>query len=74
MCNEYFGVVEGQLKVPFLRGEHSPICQSFRGMEDAMAKDLNAWLCNAYVDVRHLPKSVLDPRFKEVIFYSTFLQ
>lgn len=59
MCNEHFGVFEGNLKLPFIRGEHSPNCQSFRGMEEAMASDLNNWLCNAYIEVRHLPRTVL---------------
>lgn len=68
MCNESFGVVEGKFRLPFLRGEHSPLVQNFRGMEDAMAKDLNSWLCNGYIEVRHLPKSVVDPRFKETDF------
>ena len=51
MCNEHFGVFEGKLKLPFIRGEHSPSCQSFRGMEEAIGSDLNNWLCNAYIEV-----------------------
>jgi hypothetical protein len=51
MCNEHYGLVEGKLKLPVLRGEHSPNCQHFRKMESVITKDLNNWLCNIYIEV-----------------------
>eukprot|EP01041_Mallomonas_annulata_P000103 gene103-145_t len=56
MCNERFGVLEGKFKLPLLRGEHSPSIQHFRRMEGAMGADLSSWLCNVYIEIRHLPR------------------
>lgn len=47
-------LVEGKLRLPMLRGEHSPVFQHFRTMEQTIANDLNNWLCNIYLEVRHL--------------------
>lgn len=65
MCNEHFGFVNGRLKLPVMRGEHSVNCQHYRKMEEAMSTDLNNWLCNVYIEVRPLPPAVLT-RYMDV--------
>ena len=52
MCNEEMNVAEGKLKLPLLRGQHTPRMAGFRQMEKAIATDLDNWLCNIYLDVR----------------------
>ena len=59
MCNEHFGLVKGRLKLPIIRGDHSPNCDSYLDMEKAMSKDLNSWLCNMYLEIRALPIETL---------------
>lgn len=58
MCNEHLGVVNGKFRLPFLRGEMSPELEHFSGVEKAMAHDLNTWMCNGYIEIRHLPKDI----------------
>lgn len=55
LCSEHFCVPQGRFKLPFLRGCHSPQLQSYRDMEEAVARDLGAWLCNGYVELRLFP-------------------
>ena len=55
LCSEHFSVPQGRFKLPFLRGCHSPLVQSYRDMEEAVARDLGAWLCNGYVELRLFP-------------------
>jgi hypothetical protein len=59
MCTPYFSVVEGKFKLPILRGEHSPAVQHYKAIEETIGNDLNSWLCNIYVEVKHLPKTAL---------------
>lgn len=54
MSFESMSIIEGKIKLPLLRGEHSPAVQHFSKMEKLMASDLNNWLCNMYVEVRHM--------------------
>ncbi len=54
MSFENMSLVEGKLKLPMLRGEHSPSVRHFKAMEHLMADDLSNWLCNVYVEVRTL--------------------
>lgn len=54
MAYETMSLIEGKLKLPFLQGEHSPAIQHFRDMEVSMASNLNNWLCNGYMEVRHM--------------------
>lgn len=61
MCNEHMGLIEGKFKLPILRGEHSPATQHYRTMEQAIAHDLQNWLCNIYFEVRRLPLVAVDP-------------
>lgn len=59
LCSPQFAVVEGKFKIPLIRGEHSPVYQHYRTIENAINEDLNSWLCNIYLEIRHLPKSML---------------
>ena len=52
--------MEGKFKLPILRGEHSPAIQHYKTIEEIIGNDLNSWLCNVYVEVKHLPKSSMD--------------
>lgn len=52
MAFESMSLIEGKLKLPILKGEHGPHIQHFKSMEYAMAKDLDVWLCNVYLEVR----------------------
>ena len=54
MCNEHFAVLVGKFKLPLLKGEHGPhAAQHYKSMESAIAEDLNTWLCNMYIEIRH---------------------
>lgn len=61
MCTPQFSIVEGRFKLPILRGEHSPSTSHYRTIERTIGEDLNAWLCNIYVEVKHLPKLFVNP-------------
>eukprot|EP00605_Chrysophyceae_sp_TOSAG23-4_P002040 GSChrysophyteH1.ASY1.ANO1.2259.1 assembled CDS len=52
MCNEEMSIVEGKFRLPLLRGQHTPLVQSYKQIERAIASDLDNWLCNIYFDVR----------------------
>ncbi len=54
MSYESMSLIEGKVKLPFLKGEHSPAVQHFKDMENRMAHSLTNWLCNGYVEVRHM--------------------
>ena len=54
MTYENMTIVEGKVKLPLLKGEHSPAVQHFKTMEKLMCSDLHNWLCNIYVEVRCL--------------------
>lgn len=56
MCTPQFSVVEGRFKLPILRGEHTPSVQHYRTIEHIIGDDLNSWLCNIYIEIKHLPK------------------
>lgn len=49
-------VVRGSFRVPMLRGEPNPNIDLHEGLEKLIAADLEAWLGNLYLDVRHLPR------------------
>eukprot|EP00968_Pinguiococcus_pyrenoidosus_P028764 scaffold8090_cov267-Pinguiococcus_pyrenoidosus.AAC.5 len=54
-----FNIVRGRFKVPLLRGEHAfHAVDKFASIERMMRSDLQHWLCNLYVEVRHLPRVV----------------
>lgn len=54
MSYESMNIIEGKFKLPMLRGEHTQQIQHFREMEHLMATDLSNWLCNVYLEVRHM--------------------
>ena len=58
-CDSDFHCISGKFKLPLLRGEFDPAIDRFHKMEHAIAKDLDRWLCNVYVDVRHLPRTAI---------------
>jgi hypothetical protein len=71
MCTPQFSIVEGKYKVPMLRGEHSPSVQHYKTIEDIMGNDLNAWLCNIYVEVKHLPKIFVDDNGNALVCFKS---
>ena len=56
MTNEHFAVVSGKFRLPFLRGQHGPLVQHYKAIEESIAEDLNTWLCNMYVEIRHVSR------------------
>ena len=62
MCLENLSIIEGKYKLPMLKGEHTSSTQHFRDIEKSIAVDLDNWLCNIYIEVRHLPLSVVDSK------------
>jgi hypothetical protein len=52
-------LIEGKFKLPLLRGEHSPHIQHFRSMEQIIARDLDAWLCNIYFEVTNVQSALV---------------
>lgn len=56
MINTQFTIVSGKIRLPLFRGEPSPSLEHFKNIEQLIADDLNNWLCNIYVEIRHLPR------------------
>lgn len=50
-----FQVVQGQYKLPLLRGGMDHTMEKYRDMEKMYQSDLSSWLCNFYFQVNHLP-------------------
>lgn len=59
-CDADFRVVSGRFRLPLLRGEVDPAVTQFRAIEAAMARDVDAWLCNLYCEVALLPREVVE--------------
>lgn len=49
-------IVRGSFRIPMLRGEPNPNIDLHEGLEKLIAADLEAWLGNVYLDIRHLPR------------------
>lgn len=49
-------VVRGSFRIPLLRGEPNPNIDLHESLEKLVAADLETWLGNLYLDVRHLPR------------------
>lgn len=49
-------IVRGSFRIPMLRGEPNPNIDLHEGLEELIAADLEAWLGNLYLDIRHLPR------------------
>jgi hypothetical protein len=54
MSYESMSIIEGKFKLPMLRGEHTSKIEHFREMEEYYASDLSNWLCNIYIEIRHM--------------------
>lgn len=54
MSFETMSLIEGKFKLPLIKGEHSPTFQHYKTMENTIGRDLNNWLCNIYLEVRHM--------------------
>ena len=59
VCDVNYDVVHGKYRLPFLKGNMGSQCDKYEYIEDTYSKDINKWLCNLYVDICHVPKSVL---------------
>lgn len=60
-CDAEFDVVQGQYKLPLVRGPVNVDVTHYSAFEKLYASNLDAWLANVYVDVRHLSRECLDP-------------
>lgn len=49
-------IVRGSFRIPLLRGELNPSIDLHEGLEKLIAADLEAWLGNLYLDIRHLQR------------------
>jgi hypothetical protein len=58
LVNNHFEVVKGKFRVPMLRGEINREMDKFKKIENAIRHNVDHWLCNCYVDVRHMPRCV----------------
>eukprot|EP00753_Platysulcus_tardus_P019873 PLAT7594.1.p1 GENE.PLAT7594.1~~PLAT7594.1.p1 ORF type:complete len:1147 (-),score=675.26 PLAT7594.1:128-3175(-) len=58
MVNARFDIVAGKFRLPLLRGEIDPTIHKYASIEEAYTQDLDRWLCNIYLDVRHMPKEI----------------
>ena len=67
MCDENFGVVQGCFRVPMVRGALDRTIDRHGTIEELYARDLSQWLCNMYVEVRHLPREALDETGRRVV-------
>ena len=57
-------IVRGSFRIPMLRGEPDPNIDLHEGFEKLIAADLEAWLGNLYLDVRHMPRDVRLEEFE----------
>lgn len=62
MCLENLSIVEGKYKLPLMRGQHTTSTEHFRDMERNISHDLNNWLCNIYLEIRHLPLDTIESK------------
>lgn len=58
-CDRDFAVPVGRFRLPLLRGEVDLAVTRYRGLEDAIAKDLDAWLGNLYLETLLLPREAV---------------
>jgi len=59
VCDARFHVVKGRFRIPLLRGEHDEFIDKHATIESMICQDLSNWLCNMYIEVRHLPRERL---------------
>lgn len=58
-CDRDFSVPVGRFRLPMLRGEVDLAVTRYRGLEDAIARDLDAWLGNLYLETLLLPREAV---------------
>lgn len=56
LADSHLRIVRGSFRIPLLRGEPNPNIDLHEGLEKLIAADLEAWLGNLYLDIRHLPR------------------
>jgi hypothetical protein len=67
MSFENMSLIEGKLKLPMIRGEHSPAIRHFKSMEQLMADDLSNWLCNVYLEVRRMKVPYIVTKYFDIL-------
>ena len=60
MINEHFDIVSGRFKIPLMRGEQGVSIENYQSIESIMGNNLDSWLCNMYLEVRHFPLHMLE--------------
>ena len=65
MCDGQFSVVKGSFKIPLLKGHVDRTIDLHYSLETMYREDLSRWLSNLYLEVRHLPREMLDPSGKK---------
>lgn len=73
MCTDGMTIAQGKMKLPLLRGRHTPNESLFRGMEESIAADLDSWLCNLYIEIRAFSISELGDQAREVMKLNRFV-
>jgi hypothetical protein len=71
MTYESMSLVEGKMKLPLLKGEHTSDIQHFKHMEKTIADDLSNWLCNIYIEIRLMSLDELVDELDESKFLVT---
>ncbi|CAN0237309.1 unnamed protein product, partial [Hapterophycus canaliculatus] len=56
LADSHLRIVRGSFRIPLLRGELNPSIDLHEGLEKLVAADLEAWLGNLYLDIRHLQR------------------
>ncbi|KAL8427237.1 hypothetical protein ACSSS7_007806 [Eimeria intestinalis] len=56
MVDSDFRLIEGNFKVPLLRGSVDPYVRRYIEVEETISKSLDAWLCNLYFRCQPLPQ------------------
>ncbi|XP_055490759.1 uncharacterized protein ofcc1 isoform X4 [Leucoraja erinacea] len=59
VCNGKLEILEGKYKCPFLRGHQDHKIDEFRKIEALMSSDVDHWVCNLYLQIIKLPKSLV---------------
>ncbi|CAM9665806.1 unnamed protein product, partial [Phaeothamnion confervicola] len=57
MCDAHFRVASGRFRVPLMRGPLDRRIKLHRQLQAMVAADLDAWMGNLYLEIRHLPRA-----------------
>eukprot|EP01147_Barroeca_monosierra_P007714 gene7714-611_t len=66
MLNSDCEIVNGKFKLPLLRGDMDSSITTHRALQQAIASDLDNWLCNLYITVSRLPRYTAGQREYEI--------